>query len=1123
MTSDVIARQRALDVRRSFIVQAPAGSGKTELLIQRFLALLANVEEPEAVVAITFTRKAAGEMRNRILKAFDEAAAGVPVTEPHEKLTRALAEKVLARDRQCGWNLRLMPARLRIQTIDSLCAALAHAAPSLSGFGGMPDVTDTPDDLYAAAAHATVLLLGSDSPEDEAAVRRLLEHLDNDVAVVEGLLVGMLRLRDQWLRHVHDGSDSAAMRRSLDNTLERITCRCLKRLRDAMPRALSKQLVELARYAASQRDPASPVAACRDLARLPGAAVADRAAWEGIARVLLTANHEWRSPRGINASMGFRAGTPQRKQLQALLEELRAHDELLAAFQELRALPPARFDDAQWPVIEALFRLLPRAVEQLQQLFAERGQVDFAEVAQAALRAVEALPAAEVFTAQHLLVDEYQDTSVTQQALLERLTSGWRPGDGRTLFLVGDPMQSIYRFRQAEVGLFVEAAQQHRIGRVPLEPLTLAKNFRSQKGIVEWVNDAFAQVFPPLADIARSAVSYSPAVPVKPAVAIRAVEVHPFTGPNRDVEADEAEKIISLIAAARERNPDGTIAVLVRARTHLLELVPRLREKARTDPRFRFRAVEIDTLGERQIVLDLASLTRALLQLADRLAWLSILRAPWCGLGLRDLHALCVGDETTCAIDLLRQRRDRLTPGGQQRIGRVLPVLDTALAARGRQSLAAWVRGTWLALGGPACASGTDLQDAATFFDLLEELASAGELRDWARFDQRISELFAHPDVAADGKLQLMTIHKAKGLEFDTVIVPGLGRRPRQPESPLLLWMERAVSEGDTELLLAPIKPRGGEHDPLYKYIQSVQRERAQEEQKRLLYVAATRARTELHLLGNAEVGDAGLKKPPSDSLLAHLWPVVKAQFEAAYRAWKPKEQTATVELAAAAAVPQLTRVPAPWEPPACPPALAASVDPPAPGEQVTFDWASDTVRHIGTVTHALLHKIARDGLARWTPDTVARHAAAIRAALAQCGVAESELTAATERVQRALLNSITGEKGRWLLAPHRDARSEFAISGIGERSKVCHLRLDRTFVDESGVRWIIDYKTGEREGAGRDTFADQEVARYREQLQQYARLMAQFDDRPIRLALYFPLMDEWRELTNWRTSEPGN
>ena len=131
--SDEPSRRRALDAHQSFIVQAPAGSGKTELLIQRYLSLLATVEQPEQVVAITFTRKAAAEMRARIVEALREASAEEAPTEPHRALTHELASTALERDRARGWSLLATPRRMRIDTLDALNAWLAQQLPILSG------------------------------------------------------------------------------------------------------------------------------------------------------------------------------------------------------------------------------------------------------------------------------------------------------------------------------------------------------------------------------------------------------------------------------------------------------------------------------------------------------------------------------------------------------------------------------------------------------------------------------------------------------------------------------------------------------------------------------------------------------------------------------------------------------------------------------------------------------------------------------------------------------------------------------------------------------------------------------------------------------------------------------
>src|SRR5207249_4707245 len=144
-----------------------------------------------------------------------------------------------------------------------------------------------------------------------------------------------------------------------------------------------------------------------------------------------------------------------------LLAELSAVTDLPDALAAIRELPPPCYTDAQWQALRALIESLHLAVAQLVLVFTEDGREDFTE---AARRALEALGAEEApsdlaldYRIRHILIDEFQDTSRSQFELLKRLTAGWEPGDGRTLFAVGDPMQSIYRFREADVGLFLQA------------------------------------------------------------------------------------------------------------------------------------------------------------------------------------------------------------------------------------------------------------------------------------------------------------------------------------------------------------------------------------------------------------------------------------------------------------------------------------------------------------------------------------------------------------------------------------------------------------------------------------------------------------------------------------------
>lgn len=642
---DLVQRARALDPARSFIVQAPAGSGKTELLIQRYLVLLSTVQRPEEIAAITFTRKAAAEMKKRVVQALTFARNSPQPAQPHEALTWQHARGALAQDEKLGWRLLESASRLRIQTIDSLSASLTRQMPVLSRFGAQPESVDDAGALYKEAARNTLALLEQEG-EAAANVAAVLSHLDNNAAVAEDLLMGMLARRDHWLRHLH-GADN---RESLEAALAGIVCEALANARGLLPDRFAGELLALADYSAqnlAQAGNRSPIHACAGLTQLPGADAADIDAWIGIAELLLTKPGDWR--KAVNVSHGFPPGTDKETKARAqhfkerhavLVADLSTIEALRDALALLRILPPARYSDAQWHVLGRIAQLLPRAVAELKLVFAANAKVDFVEVAQGALIALgtEDAPTDLLlsldYRIRHILVDEFQDTSFTQFDLLERLTAGWQPDDGRTLFVVGDPMQSIYRFREAEVGLFLRA-RQSGIGTVELEALTLSANFRSQAGIVEWVNGAFSQIMPLRESVTAGAVPYTRSDAVH-AAQPDAVQVHVFF--DADAQA-EAVRVAALVQAAQARNPAGTIAVLVRGRSHLQAIVPQLK---RSD--LRFRAIEIEPLGHRQVVQDLLALTRALSHPADRSAWLAVLRAPWCGLSLADLAALAEGD-----------------------------------------------------------------------------------------------------------------------------------------------------------------------------------------------------------------------------------------------------------------------------------------------------------------------------------------------------------------------------------------------------------------------------------------------------------------------------------------------
>jgi ATP-dependent exoDNAse (exonuclease V) beta subunit len=399
------------------------------------------------------------------------------------------------------------------------------------------------------------------------------------------------------------------------------------------------------------------------------------------------------------------------------------------------------------------------------------------------------------------------------------------------------------------------------------------------------------------------------------------------------------------------------------------------------------------------------------------------------------------------------------------------------------------------------------------FFTLLDGMDLAAGRADADELARRAAQLYAVAMVE-DADVEIMTMHKAKGLEFDVVIVPGLDRGGRSDDRHLLAWTKRAGESEDANILLAPIPAPAEEAPPIYDYLRALEADKDRHEQTRLLYVAATRARRALHLLGSVAVDDESVREPVSSSLLRRLWPAIGGAFEEALaaRGDAPPTSDTAIPLAPGGL---LRRLPAQWCPPSAP--LAAKASGPEPEADpatatVEFDWAGETARHVGTVIHRALMEISRQGASAWDSARLASRRAAWQAMLTNLGIPEQELPAALSRVEEALDGVLADTRGRWLLDPgHQAARSELALSGV-DADVLTNVVIDRSFVDADGIRWIVDYKSGRHEGGDTQAFLDREQQRYREQLERYGRLMSAMDPRPIRLGLYFPAVGGWRE-----------
>jgi ATP-dependent exoDNAse (exonuclease V) beta subunit len=868
--------------------------------------------------------------------------------------------------------------------------------------------------------------------------------------------------------------------------------------------------------------------------------------WITLIRRFLTADgKKWRA--GADAKAGFPAPSGAKGEekavrahwkdaFKALLDENRDNDSLREIYNTVLSLPSPAYEDEAWESLESMMRLLLRAAVEWKLVLAETGQADFSEIA---ARAIQSLGSADApsdlalrmdYRISHLLVDEFQDTSNSQIQLLNQLTAGWSAGDGRTLFLVGDPMQSIYRFRKAEVSLFIQAWRGRLFRHIHLDRLQLQVNFRSTRPIVDWINQVFPQVMPYRSDPVMGAVPYSPA-DSKPGVPDQgSVEIDIL--PQRD-DSEEARRVLEVIRRCGE---DEKVAVLVRSRTHASAVLAALDRAKETDSRFRYQAIEFNPLATTPMIQDLVSLTLALIQPANRLAWLATLRAPFVGLDLADLDALVGGDAHGILVDALIEAAGpdgsgaatSISGNGRRRLQRVAPILQRAMERRGRQPVRTLIENTWLQLGGPACLDNrSELEDAATYFSLVESLEAENVPIDHDSLDQRMKKLFAEPDADASGKLQIMTIYAAKGLQFDHVILPGLNRKPSNDQGKLLHWFELA---GEERIVMSPMRNQAEKEQQrtsgdLITFISGVEKKRSALEDGRLLYVAATRAIRHLYLFGAIKPNARNEIRPDASSLMACLWPPIEAgqtpliQQAASLLEGEPGPERIAEDSddengeddAIALDLPQVyRRLEADWQLPAAPPAVPMTrLGALETRDYIEFSWAGEDARLTGNLVHRLLQLIAEKGPDDWrATGGMAARKDWCRQQLSSEGADSKKTDRIMDRASRAIRVCLESDRGRWILRPHPEACSEYAVTAVLD-GQPTNLVLDRTFVDE-GVRWIIDYKTSSHSGGDLEGFLASEMDRYRDQLNRYREAMALSSTLPIQTALYFPLLDRF-------------
>jgi len=1146
-------RKNALDRARSVLVEAPAGSGKTDLLTRRFLRLLGEVEDPEQIVAITFTNAAAAEMRHRILGELENVARAEPVAGD-EFTMDALARRALERSEALGWRLVELPARLRIMTIDAFCRELAQQQPLLSGLGGGLAIAEHPKELYRRAARRALEKIDEDGSALGKAIETLLLWRDNNWQEMEELLMVMLGNRDRWMQGflLEREPDWDALRVQLERPFGQAVRRALTEvgeLFDEAPGARGEAL-ELARFACTQAENEA-LRGLAELVEFPAAELDGgdaleeaRAAWNGVAALVLTGGGTFR--KTVNKTLGFPTDRKREKErVLGLIANASAIEGLETALAGVGGLPSSGYTEGEWLIVKACFALLRQAAAELRVVFAEAAAVDFVEVAQIAQRVLKGEDGRPTDAAievadgiRHLLVDETQDTSRRQYSMLADLVAAWPEVTGRTMFVVGDPMQSVYFFRDADVELFARLRERglEIPGGEPLrfEPVRLTANFRSAPELVERLNRVFEQVFE---REDGSGVAFCRAEPAREELGgvdarfglhlMFVVKGRRGTAEeDADEEKDDAagaqgSEIVELIQThlgrmeeARRRGEKYRVAVLGRTKKALAPIAEGLREAG-----IKFRAVDLEKLATRPEVLDALAVARALLNPQDRVAWLGVLRAPWCGLSLEDLHRLTSDDDTTVLArpvpELLAERIGLLSPEGRIGAERVLRVVAGVPALRASQpgaKLGTWLEQVWLRLGGQDCVDATGRTNLELLWSCLDGLAGGDQDLLGAALDSALESLTAMPDAEASSEcgVQLMTIHKSKGLEFEVVIVPELQAGTGRAGGKMLAWLERGLAETDesgeiTEFLVGPIQFKGEDRGKAKQWVDRVYRERETQEMRRILYVASTRAREELHLFArpackvesNGEVSLA----TPTNSLLATAWPALEEEVRGQFVEWKAaraREMAAgeeVVESIAAGSESNLLMMPGPakgtvlrrlpmdyraesfTELAAQGSVLGVQGLGSEAGESSLYRRHEGGLvsRAFGTAVHAFLEELARlrrtkewEAAVRALAGLQPRVTAEVRAVGIEPAMAAAIAAQAMEHALKASRDPI----GQWILSPHAGAESEVSWAGVVEGA-LRTVRVDRVFrggaeplAEGEDCWWIVDYKTAHAEDA---------------------------------------------------------
>ncbi|MBV1921037.1 MAG: hypothetical protein KUG73_10170, partial [Pseudomonadales bacterium] len=748
-------------------------------------------------------------------------------------------------------------------------------------------------------------------------------------------------------------------------------------------------------------------------------------------------------------------------------------------------------------------------------------------------------------------------------------------------------------FRKADIALFHGVWHEGRLADVALTPIALQTNFRSDIKVINWVNNVFGAAFPKQDDGHKGAVSYSPSVAAKSGGGGAGVTAKIFRQSYLDasLEGDkidelqytdnESDFIAETVLELRSRQMGKSYAVLVRSKSHARPIIKAL--GLRDIP---IRAVDIDTLQESAIIQQLLGITKALLRPSDRIAWYSVLRGACVGLSLSTLEKLHsintyrpLWDNLVQVVNaeddaLVEMGVDGIPSQEMLKIQRVVTLFGFYYRQRKQFNVRDAVESLWTNLGGSCFYHETrkdtgsneqehgiygdvnkavfEKEDAQKYFSLLETFENSADLANINMLEDKAMTLFSSPGSSEPDAVQIMSMHKSKGLEFDYVFLPYGAKRGRGDDRPLLIVDNHlSPATGEQSLFLAALPERGGDvhGDAVYEFLWRTHSVKLRNELSRLTYVACTRAKQHLYITGTlGSDKDDQVKAPTNGTILGTLWAGLEANnlldnvtvvdpelvqretnkafcilTDSANEQLFEYQQSMLGELSVSNASGKVRDV-SPIE------KGGDERDEEGSGLEIVndtseLDTSDSFYANVGTYAHRLYQQFFVGGDFSLKQSDLERLQPFWRASLAKLHVRPDRMDEAISIIQRSVQHLIDNpKKVAWLFQQGIESYAEYAVSRGDDQGQGEHYVIDRTFIDENGICWVVDYKfsdigssesnenTGNRDNL--DKFIADQVTLYRSQLENYAELLNRLPNskraptKGLVMMLYFPLIN---------------